>query len=528
MRGGTANTYWPAARAALSEMAALERLGLWQKILFAVSAANLNITMQWRETIYARPADQFYFHWPIDARTLGSLLTFLGLLAVVVYLVIEAVQRLPGPWNRRAMAVLVVALALNPLNSLRELAGISLPGEIWTALVALALLAALVFRPRWLPALLLWAILVSSPLVLLNVTRAVLAMGDGPSAQRSVAIAPAAAKPGHKRIVWLLFDELDNRILREHLSELPNFQAVTRESIVALKAAPPGGSTLTAVPALLLGRAVHASKPVGPKDLSLTFRAGDAPVPFKSADTIFGEITAKGGRVAISGWMFPYCRLFADATAWCTDRLASSMRSHRAKSFDGDVGTWFGSIYPLNGRHNAHIGYRKMISDAREIARGGFDLAYMHLSVPHPPWLWDPKRAGIASTVIEVGYDLATSTTEGYIGNLLHADSLLGEILDRLRSVPGWRDTTLIIQSDHGLRHATDGWPSAFDGPRGELGNPGDVVLIVHLPGQQAGLTIAEEVSSLNTKALIHGIWDGAVSSPQDVRKVLLRPAAKH
>jgi hypothetical protein len=525
MRMSSVRSYWQAASAAFTDTVGLDRLGPRQQILFALSAANLNLIWQWRETIYASPADQFSLFWPLGTHNLVALLALLALLAALIYVLVRVVYRLPARWKAGSMGALVLILTLNPINALRKFVNFTLFGnELWMGFAIAALLLLLILRARWTQTLFLWGILIFSPLTLLNVGRAAIMLGQPTQGSNSTppTLAPAPrASVLHRRVVWLLFDELDNRILSQQLEELPHFKNLMQTSVVATKAIPPGGPTIRAVPALLTGRPNSASRPAGPARLLLTPIHGGPPAPLLAQDTVFARLTSNGARVAISGWTFPYCRMFSEVSVWCRDRLLHPMRSHVAKTFLSGLGTWIATLYPISTQQNRHRNYVRMISDAHEIADVDYNVAYMHLSVPHSPWYWHPRQTDMLTAGIEIGYDMFVGKTDGYRNNLRLADELLGEILESLRSNAAWNEATLIIASDHGLRVATRGWPSVFDSPRGQWGNPGDVVLIVHLPGQTTALAIDAPVDSLATAALIEAAWNGTIKAPADVVKTL-------
>ena len=57
-----------------------------------------------------------------------------------------------------------------------------------------------------------------------------------------------------KRVVWLIFDELDSDILNSNLKNMPNFSWLNAHSLNASYAVPPASQTLASIPSLLSGR----------------------------------------------------------------------------------------------------------------------------------------------------------------------------------------------------------------------------------------------------------------------------------
>ncbi|MEJ7721460.1 MAG: sulfatase-like hydrolase/transferase [Ilumatobacteraceae bacterium] len=87
---------------------------------------------------------------------------------------------------------------------------------------------------------------------------------------------------------------------------------------------------------------------------------------------------------------------------------------------------------------------------------------YVHVLLPHYPWTLD--RAGHDSPPIISWYSFVKSDPEragfDFRSRVLHqmharqlsaVDELVEGLLTRLRSLPTWDDTTLVVTSDHGL-----------------------------------------------------------------------------
>jgi hypothetical protein len=81
----------------------------------------------------------------------------------------------------------------------------------------------------------------------------------------------------------------------------------------------------------------------------------------------------------------------------------------------------------------------------------------VHVSLPHRPWML--SRSGVAlSYVPRAASDPAAQTTEfsSRLAYQLHSmqtgavDVIIGELVERLRSMPTWEDTLLVVIADHG------------------------------------------------------------------------------
>src|SRR5206468_1519359 len=85
--------------------------------------------------------------------------------------------------------------------------------------------------------------------------------------------------PSLRRIVWIVFEELDQRITFEARPaglELPEIDRLRRESLYADAAHPPAGTSDVSMPALITGRPVVAVAPTSPNELEITFADGKA------------------------------------------------------------------------------------------------------------------------------------------------------------------------------------------------------------------------------------------------------------
>ena len=84
-------------------------------------------------------------------------------------------------------------------------------------------------------------------------------------------------KSAANRVVWIIFDELDERVAfrdRPKEVEMPALDRFRNESTVATNTKPPGYSTVYSIPSLMIGRRVSSATYPGRYDLSLHFDDG--------------------------------------------------------------------------------------------------------------------------------------------------------------------------------------------------------------------------------------------------------------
>src|SRR5262249_53418387 len=128
-----------------------------------------------------------------------------------------------------------------------------------------------------------------------------------------------AGTASHRRVVWLIFDELDYRLSfpeRPRDVAMPEFDRLQAESIWAAQAFSPPDDTVSSLPSLVSGKELSADAD-GPASLALYGK--DAPTAHLTPQmTIFAEVRALGGNSAVAGWYLPYCRLFPGVLSECT------------------------------------------------------------------------------------------------------------------------------------------------------------------------------------------------------------------
>ncbi|MBX9600511.1 MAG: LTA synthase family protein [Bryobacteraceae bacterium] len=317
-----------------------------------------------------------------------------------------------------------------------------------------------------------------------------------------------AAAPS-TRVVWLLFDEFDQRMAFEERPaslELPELDRLRAQSFSAAKAQRAGGTTDVAIPGLTTGQHVAAALGEGPDRLRLfTSKAPDG-VDWRGSPHLFQQTRARGWNAAIAGWYHPYCRVFGDSLADCSSALHGEailvLRKERMVAKSGLAAAipllfrmqWGMLSSRLRGApaedawlaalgvqyHREQAAYLKLYRQVREralplISNPKLDFVYTHWPVPHPPGIWDRRRK-----------EFSNSPDSDYLDNLDLVDRTVGEVRRELEARGLWESTVLIVTADHGYRPAE--W-AHMPGASPELralaakGESTTVPLIVKMPG---------------------------------------------
>jgi hypothetical protein len=131
-------------------------------------------------------------------------------------------------------------------------------------------------------------------------------------------------------------------------------------------------------------------------------------------------------------------------------------------------------------------------------------LHFAHVALPHRPWIL--SRTGIASSYepplqedpnavgYEFGVRLEYQMHEMQVGA---ADVLIGELVDRLRSLPNWDDTLLVVTTDHGrgMSGPLTGRMQVTDDNREEVYR---TAMFIKAPGQTEGEIVDESVQTID------------------------------
>lgn len=330
----------------------------------------------------------------------------------------------------------------------------------------------------------------------------------------SIAVPITGIQPRPQRVVWIIFDEMDYRLAFEAAGRapLPEFERLARHALAATSAYPPGGRTLVSVPALLGGRLITGVNPAGVSDLLVQYEGERNPVRWSSEQTIFNLGREKGWKTSVTGWYFPYQRIFGaehpsrQISAWqvqgwrgCIDPnqpFASLMQDQLRIMVEGKMQSLLGESLAVK-QHKIVI--QHSVADAlRNAADPVEDLVFLHLPVPHSPFFWDPATGRDAVKLKPV---------MGYLDHLQLADRVLGQIRQAMEQSGVADHTTLVISSDH--------WDRTADLIDGKMDHR--IPFLVSFPGRNAtGIHYTKPFNTILSRRMISAIMGGEIRSSDD------------
>ncbi len=331
-------------------------------------------------------------------------------------------------------------------------------------------------------------------------------------------IAPPAHP--HRRIVWLLFDELSYDQAFDHRwpgLALPNLDRLRAQSVTFSDMQPDGYFTERIIPSLLMGKPIVDARSTEAGALLYKTADGGPWTAFDGNATLFADARRDGWTTGISGDYNPYCRMLENQLDSCSMRLIVF-----GEHLSQDKSTWGNFNAPMQAGwaramrepfepapSEAEI-FAGMMTSVRDLVTDDrIDFAFAHLYLPHPPGFYD-RRTG---KVVIGG---------SYIDNLALADRSLGDLLQALAQTPSASETTLIISSDHGWRVGI--WRNGFGWTREDELASGSghfdprPVLMVRFPGETAPAEIARPVPLLAMHEMIERLMAGQIGDAQQLQ----------
>ncbi len=489
--------------------------------LACLAVSTLCFSRARSETLFIDDRD-FYNMMPLGAPMLVALVFNIVGLAAVGFLAVQAVRRIRRPvWRRLAAgsAAATFLIALNFARITHESVDRSTDVIGGPGLLALAVLT-LAASLRW-PHGVLRAIrglaLIASPLAVLALGHALwmfLEVAAGPDWRR---VDPAPVNwtpPSLRRVVWLVLEELDQRIVFEARPtglELPELDRLRRESLYADAARPPAGTPEVSMPALITGGPVVAVAPVSPNDLELTFRDGEK-ARWSAYPNVFSRARALGYDTAVIGWHLPYPRVLGRSLGVADWRPSDAHEQARGDTVGQTLlSQWASLAPPANVRRLVSQRFAELADLAiRTAANDRFGLVLLHLPVPRPPGIWDPATGRLTTWNF-------TGAGGGYLDNLALADLVIAELRRGLKRARLDDRTWLIVSADR--------WWRASNRYDGQVDHR--VPFLVRPPDGGRATHVDAAFNTLATHDLVLAILRGSIQDSDDAAAWLARnPAA--
>ncbi len=495
------------------------RWGTWQCVAVGLSFANLASFQRWKPMLGYSDGDAYFMKLPPAPAEYWAAIVSVLLLGSILSLVTLFVTRVPpGPTYQIARCLwllLLFKVAFAFAGPLRALL-VGLLGDYRLPLLSIAAALLMLAFAMWPVKLFPWAmygLLTMSPFVAVTI---------GEACSRAVRYDPAAffdkatatalpADPSRPKVVWLIFDEMDQRLIFEDRApslQLPEMDRLRSVSVYASRAYPPAASTLSSIPSLILGKRVLARRPAGPGNLMVSDNGTAPEAGWAGQTNVFSIARTLGLNSAIVGWYHPYCRVLAQDLTRCQWQEMEEWVNVTGRTFGRSLLNQLGMILYLPHAQSLAMEERvrrrgDLTSAALAVARDpSVHLAFLHFHGSHVPYVYDRFARQFTTTDPDGrGYN-----PRHYMDGLALADRSLGRLRTTLQEANAWNTTTVLVSSDHWYRES-----QALDGKTDKR-----IPFLLKMAGQSATVQCDTPFNTTLSRGLVLAILRKEIVSPQD------------
>lgn len=521
--------------------AAAQRRATLRHLLVALSLANLIFYPVWQGALHY--SNEYYYDTPAaDRAIIAAALNVVLLTALFWSAGRLATGRENGLFHRLARCAFLATLII-PLNHVRtnlggaDASGLAdVVGKAGIALAALAVLAGIwqTLRGSTRPSLAAQiATLVFLPYAALTFGQGSWVVLGGRDAlfRQGVLAKPVAASPAtdRRRVVWLIFDQLDQEMSFEARPDdvpLPALDALRGEAFSADHAYAPAGWTIVSIPALLTGRLVERAKPASADTLWLKFPDQREPERWGSQPTVFSRARERRLNTALVGNYHPYCRILNGDLVSCysvsyrqgVPEPCGSVPCEAVRQVVGlayrlplmDRVPWLGHQFaalndpvPWDEARAGTTRYRNIHARALALAADPqMDLVFVHYPVPHGPVVFNRRSDNF----------LQAGEKAGRYDNMVLADHALAELRAAMERGGLWDRTAVIVSADHGEKDIP---ALALDAQGNRIERR--VPFIVKLPHRTTAASYGRQMNTVITQDIVLGLLDGTIASDAEL-----------
>ncbi len=492
--------------------------------IIALSLANLCFFSVWGELLPGSPVHYFMESPPSRSAFMAVFLNVL-LLALGFWSASNLAKRFASERQRGFAQLAFLGVVVVALNGVRRSVAIVPAGEMselfrhsgFIALMvmtsAVAGIAAIRWR-KWLTRAAKIVVLILSPVVVLTFGEALRSLWNYEAMAREFTTPVMASRlpAGQKtspRVVWLLFDELDQQLAFDERPaglRLPELDRLRAQVVYATQAYPVAGETGLAMPALVMGMRVAKVEPIDFSKLRVTLADGRGTLEWSAQPNIFTAARAAGFNTAVVGFFHPYCRVLQGSLTRCSwrssyffrgawrhspvftmpeimvNQISAVLSAIPAADLFGLPQSFLARFADIQAKRQELVlqQYFGVFEEAKKVvADQNLGLVLVHLPVPHPPFIYDRFKGQFVANKVR-----------SYLDNLVLADRTLGELRRVMEDAGVWESSAVLVTSDHWYRgKRTKSW--LLQGENFSLSTYTDhrVPLLLKLPGQQRGST---------------------------------------
>lgn len=484
--------------------------------LVALSLANLCFVKVGFDLLSDK--DRYFNKLPVTTPTLLALVVNLLGLALLMWLVMQALRRFPNRLLHLMVHLLFFCSLLLPLDFIRIkffnitdyqiFQFLKQPASFFCDVV---LLAFLFWQHRLAAKTLAVLVGILSPLAVFTLVKIVLVcLGVSPLQQCLNEPTPPPLLPvreGQPRVLWIIFDEMDYRVTFEKTAagfQFPNFDRLRQESVSATSATAPADLTIMSMPSLILGRRILKVADDDTCDLIITFADTGETSGWIGHPSVFSEARQLGFNTALVGWYVPYSRELGDVLNFCVWYPYPPVEPARSETFSGELWQQIDSLTETVHlrRLFLNLNVAGLQASLPLVTNSAYGLTLLHLPAPHRPGIYLPDQDKFTA----VGMAHMSKVT-AYFDNLVLADREFGKLRRAMEASGQWDKTWVILSADHSWRES-----KLYDGERDFR-----VPYLIKPPGATVAADYTRPFNTVLTHDLILAILRGKVTNGQNV-----------
>lgn len=473
-------------------------------LLVAFSFANIFLVTEWSSFIY--PNVQLLAKNPTFSLAFFGFLLVVLLLTLAAFAVLAVTASLKTQYRLASHLVLLGMLVFRFL-AYRQLSNLAVrfpffSASFWTSTfgawgaraifagIAVALAVGLWKRGERAIATLRTGFTILFPLSLIFIAQGI----SGLFVSRTYEGKPVPpVTDGDSRVLVMIFDEFAASYLDKGKSaSYPGLERFRTEAFEATNVTSPASVTLHSIPAYLTGNPPKVAEKV--RDVAALPSDEDTKV-FSYGDHLFADVRARGMKLGIVGFYFPYCAIFPFFANSC-DQFTMNPTTFSDSLWVNTVGVMKRAFnYPSkNGESRNHWILARAVDDL--IADPSYRFIYVHLSIPHLP--------GVGS---RGGFD-----EDSYRENIAEVDAVVTRARASLEARGLWDRTHVIFTSDHSI-HWVRCWNEFANG-----GYDDRIPFWVKLAGSKSHEKYDRRINSVFLRPLLVDMMDKKVASNSDLK----------
>ena len=487
---------------------------LLQKIedgAMALSLSNLLFVGAWYIPVMFASEFIYFKKVPLTRTKVLALAVVMLSFAGMVWTLTQAMRRSRKRWFRPLCEWLFLLVSLLALDSCRQVVFSTPIAQIVSFfkqplgfLLLMMMLTGVLWKRRWVVQAAAVVVGILSPLAVLTLARIAVAILHPQQVSEAVPPPMGPMREGQPRVVWMIFDETDQRLAFEQRPrgvQMPEFDRFRCECLSATNAYPPGNNTKESMPGLITGLRISKADPKNASELELTLADSGKVVGWTELPSVFDGARELGVNTALVGWFHPYSRILGRSLNYCAWYPYMLYQPVSAQTFGEALRNELEcAAWNLHLRHTYVNTCRATLANSLAVAtNANYGFMLLHLPPPHLPGVFDPATGGY--TVLDM------QKVRGYFRNLALADLFLGTLRRGMETSGLWDKECVIISADHSWRAS-----ATYDRRRDSR-----IPFLVKAPGMNRPIVYSPEMNTLVTHDLVLAILREELASQQQL-----------